>query len=630
MLEIAAIKYIDIAPVLPIAGQLPEEGGSVGRGDDNAVVLPDPMRLLSRRHLLIKPDGKGGYVLTNISTSNPALLNELPVAPGESRTVAHGDQVRIGGYLLELRISGPRKQEDRSAPAEHLSGAGRPDSLSQRRDRAEPDEADTLQALLSGMEPPAAAPAATGADIDMILDMGGTRALMSDDPLGIASVRETVKLSDLAGDDRQLLRGLDPESRPGELARELIQDPLMENGNPLLKEGTLDPLEIFAGEADQMRNLFGTPDNKGSGFIGNTPTRTVSELHSPLSLNSRDANTYETASAVIGPVPELVAGTGDRRVDRQEAGMAKAESAPQIPEDFLLDDLLGGPPALPSRSDVPEAGASVLEKDGGCGDRPSVPPFQGPPVEPQSSRAPPPVAEAVPDAPESPGPPTRPEPTPAPPVETEAAAEEKADQEAAALYAALLEGLALDTLREHRTLDADFMRKLGTLLRIAIDGTIRLMAARTTVKREVRAHVTVISPERNNPLKFSPDADVALRYLLDREYPGFMSAEEAVQEAFTDLLSHQIGMVSGMRSALSRVLERFDPEMISRNADTRGMIDGLLSVGRKARLWDAYGRYFEETREQAVDRFQEFFGSAFVEAYEGNPRTGAGPERETP
>jgi type VI secretion system FHA domain protein len=618
MLEIVAIKYTDIAPVLPIAGRLPEEGGSVGRGDDNAVVLPDPMRLLSRRHLLIEPDGKGGYVLTNISTSNPALLNERPVPPGEKRTVAHGDQVRVGGYLLELRIGGPRKQEERSVPAENSFDAGRPDGLPPQRDSAEPEEADTLQALLSGREPPAAVPAATGADIDTILDIGGTRALMSDDPLGISSVQETVRLSELAGEERQLLRGLDQESLPGELTRELIQDPLLENGNPLLEKGTLDPLEIFAGEAGRMRSLFGTPDHKGSGFIGNTPTRSVSELHSPISLNFHDANPGETASAEIGPEPELPAGT------------AKAERASRIPEDFSLEDLLGEPSAMLSRSDVPETGASIPKKDGSRGDRPPVPPFQGQAIEPRPSPAVPPVAEAIPDTTKSPGRQTCSGAMPVPPVETKVAAVEKADPEAAALYAALLEGLALDTLPEHRTLDADFMRKLGTLLRISIDGTIRLMAARTTVKREVRANVTVISPERNNPLKFSPDAEVALLYLLDREHPGFLSAEEAVREAYSDLLSHQLGMVSGMRSALSVVLERFDPETISRNADPRGVIDNLLSVGRKARLWDAYGRYFENVREQAVDRFQDFFGSAFVDAYEELPRAGAKPERETP
>ncbi len=630
MLEIVAITYIDIAPVLPVAGQLPEEGGSIGRGEGNAVVLPDPMRLLSRRHLLFKPDDKGGHVLTNISASNPALLNDLPVAPGESRAVSHGDQIRIGGYLLELRVSGAGAEEGRPSPAGKSTGEKLPGSLPERLDSAEPDEADTLEALLGGMEPSGVASATTEADIDMILDIGGTRALMSDDPLGISSVQETVRLSDLAGDDRKLLRGLDQESRPSDLARELTQDPLTENNSPFLEEGTLDPLEIFAGEAIRMRNLFGAPDKKSSGFIGNTPTRPVSELHSPISLNFHDANTYEAASAATGPIPELLTGVGDRPVERQEAGPAKAGSAPLIPEDFLLDDLLGGPPAMPPCSGVPEAGVSFPESDGGYGDSQPVPALPEQAVEPQQSHAEPPVTEAVPGAMESSDRQTRPGPALAPPVETETAVEEKADQQVAALHAALLEGLALDVLPEHRTLDADFMRKLGTLLRTAIDGTIRLMVARATVKREVRAHVTVISPERNNPLKFSPDADVALLYLLGREYPGFMNAEEAVQGAFADLLSHQVGMVSGMRSALSVVLERFDPDTISRNTDTRGMIDGLLSVGRKARLWDAYGRYFEDTREQAVDRFQDFFGAAFVDAYEGRARTGARQEHEAP
>ena len=38
--------------------------------------------------------------------------------------------------------------------------------------------------------------------------------------------------------------------------------------------------------------------------------------------------------------------------------------------------------------------------------------------------------------------------------------------------------------------------------------------------------------------------------------------------------------------------------------------------GRKAKLWDAYGRYYQATRDEAEDRFQEFFGAAFLKAYE--------------
>jgi FHA domain-containing protein/type VI secretion system protein len=86
-----------------------------------------------------------------------------------------------------------------------------------------------------------------------------------------------------------------------------------------------------------------------------------------------------------------------------------------------------------------------------------------------------------------------------------------------------------------------------------------------------------------------------------------------------------------MRSALGHVLERFDPETIATTAQRNGLIEGLLAVGHKARLWDAYGRYFQNTREQAEDRFQDFFGAVFLDAYDevAGSRDGCAARRKT-
>lgn len=594
MLEVAAIKYNDIAPVFPIIRQLPKEGGSVGRGDDNAVVLPDPMRLLSRRHLLIEPDLQGAYLLMNVSTSNPALLNDVPVSPGESRTLNHGDQICIGGYLLEVRITGQRKQGFRQGTAEDLPSGEAQDSPI--------------------------------ADINAILDKGSTRPLMSDDPLGVASIESTIRLSDLAGRGEQLLDGLDQESRAGQLANELTKDPLTVSGNLLLEEGALDPLTIFGGEKEAVEDLFGVSGDVKTESSGTTPSRPVSELHSPFSLDSLNTDALKMVPSEVEPDISAMQREQNRGEERRAEG---EEIGLLIPEDFGLDERLGGRSTLPPRADALDTDVPSQDDDR-QGNGHVVSPAPEEAVEPRHFQPPSPTSGAEPD-PVLSGVPTQQRVAGRPIGAGAAVGESEAvSRELAALHAALLEGLKLDDLSEHRKLDAEFMRTLGVLLRTAIDGTIRLMAARATVKREVRANVTVISPDRNNPLKFSPDVDVALMYLLGREYPGFLGAEDAVREAFADLLSHQVGVVSGMRSALSLVLERFDPETITRNADAHGMIDNLLSMGRKARLWDAYGRYFENTREQAVDRFQEFFGAAFVDAYEENARSGGKQKREAP
>jgi len=531
MLEVVAIKYNDTAPVFPITRQLPEQGGSIGRADENSIVLPDPMRLLSRRHLLIEPEATGSYRLTNISSSNPAQINDLPLSSGESCSLQHGDRICIGSYLLEVRITAqsiPKSSINLNPKAPYLS--------------------DKSQA----------------ADINAILEQGSAPSLITDDPLGIATISPQTNLADFAGDSGQLLAGLE-QQKQSPLLSELTQDPLLQDSNPLLNEDVLDPLALFNGEEKSLGDLLSISADNNS-LLGTAAPLLSNEQHTPF---------IQDNSNTVQPLAES---------STEPLARTKQDENLLIPEEFSLTELLTG-------------SSNHLQQE--------VSPAEIKPIEPlslaensailQSSLK----ADAI--------------TVKATPAETP----KQSDTETLTqLQMALLQGLNLKELPANRTLDAELMRTLGAFLRTTVDGTLKLIAARATIKREVRANVTVIAPERNNPLKFSPDADVALQYLLGRNYPGFMGAQEAIDEAFADLLSHQLGVVSGMRSALSLVLERFDPKTITNNANTRGLIDSLLAMGRKARLWDAYKRYFENTREQAVDRFQEFFGTAFVEAYE--------------
>ena len=77
-----------------------------------------------------------------------------------------------------------------------------------------------------------------------------------------------------------------------------------------------------------------------------------------------------------------------------------------------------------------------------------------------------------------------------------------------------------------------------------------LSAGFAALKREMRAELTMIVSRENNPLKFSPNVDVALQHLLGPPAPGFMPAAPAVRDAFDDLRAHQLGVMAGMRAAL--------------------------------------------------------------------------------
>jgi predicted component of type VI protein secretion system len=76
-------------------------GGTIGRADNNTLTLPDPERRISRQQAQIRA-GASGYVITNVDSTDPIIVRNQSLALGESAPLLHNDQVRIGGYLLEV------------------------------------------------------------------------------------------------------------------------------------------------------------------------------------------------------------------------------------------------------------------------------------------------------------------------------------------------------------------------------------------------------------------------------------------------------------------------------------------------------------------------------------------------
>jgi len=162
----------------------------------------------------------------------------------------------------------------------------------------------------------------------------------------------------------------------------------------------------------------------------------------------------------------------------------------------------------------------------------------------------------------------------------------------------------------------ELLRLAGSLLRAAIEGTLQLVSVRATTRHELHAQVTVIHARNNNPLKFSPDARSALEQLLQPPMRGFLPGPAAVTEAMDDLVGHAIGTMAGTRSALEGVLARFAPRDLEARLAARSVVDSVLPMARKARLWDLYLQHHEAIREEAQEDFHALFGKAFLAAYE--------------
>jgi FHA domain-containing protein len=184
------------------------------------------------------------------------------------------------------------------------------------------------------------------------------------------------------------------------------------------------------------------------------------------------------------------------------------------------------------------------------------------------------------------------------------------------LIQAFLTGAGIEHTGVNADLTPEFMATMGKLVAAAVHGTFQLLGSRASLKREVKADVTMIVMRNNNPLKFLSDSETILVQMLRKKMPGFMGPAEAMQDAYEDLLAHQAGMVAGMHAAVGEVLKRFDPAILEKRLKDRTMLDAVMPAQRKARMWDQYTALYADIREEAQHDFDALFSQAFVAAYE--------------
>lgn len=194
-----------------------------------------------------------------------------------------------------------------------------------------------------------------------------------------------------------------------------------------------------------------------------------------------------------------------------------------------------------------------------------------------------------------------------------------------ALAAAFLEGAGLAPDRVSIVITPEFMREFGEVLRVAVQGSIDLLSARSEIKREFRADVTIIASGKNNPLKFLPTAEGVMLQLAGQSFPGFMPPVAAVQEAFNDLAVHQIALMAGIRAAYAEAVTSLSPsEIEKRSSRSNSVLSKLSTLHRKAALWDEYQQKYDSIRQHAEDDLMAFSGHTFVQAYENAAKSAGG------
>jgi type VI secretion system protein ImpI len=186
---------------------------------------------------------------------------------------------------------------------------------------------------------------------------------------------------------------------------------------------------------------------------------------------------------------------------------------------------------------------------------------------------------------------------------------------------------------------AEVGEDLGRMMRLVAENLRQLLLARAEARGVMRtARKTMIQAVDNNPLKFSPSAEDALRHMFGLRVKSYLSGVETLQQSFDELKAHQLDSFSAMQQALKRVAAELDPQAIETWAETERRLGGVGS--RKAKLWEAYVARWDEVAGRhengLIDAFMQYFSDAYQRGRDrvGSlldhvaPRRGARGERE--
>lgn len=144
-----------------------------------------------------------------------------------------------------------------------------------------------------------------------------------------------------------------------------------------------------------------------------------------------------------------------------------------------------------------------------------------------------------------------------------------------------------------------------------------LLQGRAEIKNEFRIAQTRFVQTENNPLKFSPDADEALkRILADEESPGFLTGTRAFEDAFDDIQAHQLAILSAVQRAIESAVSQFDPAQIEKKLERISPMSSRMPGLKAAKCWNLYSVHYDEVAAKMRDDARQLFLTEFAEAYE--------------
>lgn len=567
-------------------------GGTIGRGTDNNLVLPDNDRSISRLQAIVHISGTGECRVTNRGNVTRVVLNDIPLERGRQVELQDGDILGIDEYRIEVS---------------DLIQDTQPVSRMAEEMYPKPTPAPTAKPAPA----PTAAPknAAEGAPASVPTEIWDS--LMQE-----FSISDSISSSRAKPAEPQ---NFNPFAEPKEPERN-PEDPLSLLGDhePLVAPKSLDSDNLFNDE-----QLF----KNDSIFNDATPSTLVppvepvqapkesapeSDELDPLALfggsgSAPQARSDDPLGLLSGAVPlahaDEIAPAKPQEPSSPIITDLQASEPPAEPQPIITDlhaDDLSGTPLFAEEEPMPlQEGVQEPQDYAGI----TLPTPQAV----QRSAAQTPKGRLRIDPVQSPGAKSAPAST----------SGDSGDVLQGELLEALLEGMGLGDMQPVPQFDKENMRQFGQMLSMFSQGTVALLSSRSILKRGVKADMTMVLDDANNPFKLLPSGKTVLMQMFGNRMPGFMPPKKSVRDALIDLQAHQLGMISGIRAIIAAMLQSFNPEQLEEDAKRDGATSrlGVLS-NRKAAMWDYFVRTYAQTAGEIDDDFHTLFGEAFLHAYD--------------
>lgn len=583
-MKIVLFKDSGSPPSVPLEAKFSERGGTIGRGLDCTLILPDPFRHVSRVQAEITFDG-GLWVLTDKGSVNSFARGGLEFGRNKQTVLNDQDILTLGEYELRVDFSDAAQVV---MPATYST------------------EAVPVSTFWSGIS---ASPSASSHPFQDLFPQTGaddsTKKTIPDDFDIFAPVRSTLD-SEVQSTDKL---GQVFSSRPNQANSAQFERAANSN---ISDDDSLDNLFGLHSAQQNSQNLQGeSVDDPLAGYLSQNKSLDAFGLleakTAPVADVQQRQDSPELNTPFVLPNP-IFAAPVNNAVDLEVIANAAIDQhqsriAPRIEEPFTAT--LAGinrqtSEAIRNAAIAQEPAKKLTDISAKSSEQSAA---TVSPKAPAASMPVKPVAAAV-----------------AKSVEKSVMSDEQFE-----FLKQLLLGIGLSELPKAQTtgvqapsaITPELMFRLGQLIKISTNGVLEMLEARNLLKREMKAEVTMILKGGNNPLKFSPDALGAAAHLLSPTgVRGFMQPVEALQDAFDDLLAHQVGFVAGMRAATEALIQRFDPKLLEARLEKKSLVETMMPSKRKSKLWERYEELFGEIKVEAEDDFEALFGREFVTAYE--------------